>query len=145
MLETYKLQYINMQTFFISFISAGVTMALLDFVWLSSTMKTFYVSRIGHLFAPSFAISPAIVFYVLYSFGVAFLLVLPAINGGFSIGKVFLYGAVFGAVAYGTYDLTNQATLKGWPVLVTLVDIVWGAFLTGVVASASFYITKIFS
>lgn len=74
-------------------------------------------------------------FYVLYAVGVVVLVVLPALEHEHPLGRAILYGALLGLVAYGTYDLTNQATLRGWSSVVTLVDMTWGAFLTGVVVA----------
>jgi len=134
-----------MNTYLISFFSVLVPLLAIDFVWLTLTMKSFYSKQIGHLTATNPVILAAVLFYILYSIGLVFLVVNPAIQGGFSFIKIFLYGALFGLVAYGTYDLTNQATLRDWPVLVTVVDLIWGSLLTGVVSVIAVYFTKIFS
>ncbi len=119
-------------------------MLLIDAVWLTVMSKVFYNKYLGHLLTESPQLFPAAIFYIIYSFGVAFLIVLPAIEGGFSNTKTFLYGAIFGFVAYATYDLTNHATLKEWPITVTIVDIIWGALLTGTLSLIAFLITKHF-
>jgi uncharacterized membrane protein len=107
--------------------------------------KTFYAKHIGHLMADSPNLAPAGVFYIIYTFALSVLVVAPAVHNESSFIKVFLLGTLFGFSAYATYDLTNQATLKSWPTLVTVVDMLWGALLTGVTAVIAFYITKHFS
>ncbi|MEX0916555.1 MAG: DUF2177 family protein, partial [Candidatus Spechtbacterales bacterium] len=76
---------------------------------------------------------------------IAFFVVLPGVQGNFSFGKIFLFGALLGIVAYGTYDLTNQATLKNWPAIVSVVDIVWGAVLTGIAGLVAVLVVRYFS
>jgi uncharacterized membrane protein len=84
-------------------------------------------------------------FYVIYIVAISIFVVLPALQGNFSVGKVFLLGAFLGLTAYATYDLTNQATLKNWPTIVTIIDLIWGAMLTGTVSALTFLITRHFS
>ncbi len=134
-----------MQNILIGFVSSLVAMLAIDAVWLSTMAKTFYAKHIGHLMADSPNLAPAGVFYIIYTFALSVLVVAPAVHNESSFIKVFLLGALFGFSAYATYDLTNQATLKSWPTLVTVVDMLWGAVLTGVTAVIAFYITKHFS
>lgn len=134
-----------MQTYLIQFVSTLVGLLVLDFIWLSLMMKSFYVKYIGHLTSSQPNFLAAGIFYFIYTVGLVVLIVNPAIQGGFSFIKIFLLGALFGFVAYGTYDLTNQATLRDWPVLVTVVDLLWGSLLTGVVSVFAVYITKLFT
>ncbi len=133
-----------MQTLFIAFLATLLPMLVIDAVWLTVMSKVFYNKYLGHLLAESPHLLPAGIFYVIYSLGVAFLVVLPAMEGGFSNSKTFFYGAVLGVVAYATYDLTNHATLKDWPLTVTVVDIVWGALLTGTLSLIALLVTKHF-
>lgn len=104
-----------------------------------------YNPQIGHLLATAPKLIPAGFFYIIYSIALSILVILPALTYNYPLSKVFLLGGLFGMVCYATYDLTNQATLRDWPVLVTIVDIVWGALLTGTVALVAFSITKYFS
>ncbi len=134
-----------MPTILIAFFSALVPMLIIDSIWLKVMGKYFYSKQIAHLMASSPNLVAAGIFYVLYSFGLAFLIVLPALEGGFSNSKIFLYGAIFGAVAYATYDLTNHATLKDWPLTVTVIDIIWGALLTGTLSLIALLLTKHFA
>lgn len=134
-----------MQTFILAFVSSLITFLAIDSIWLFTMAKSFYGKYIGHLMSESPNFLSAGIFYLIYIFGLVFFVVMPSINGNFSLGKIFLYGALFGFVAYATYDLTNQATLKNWPVLVTIIDLIWGSLLTGVVAVIGTQITKYFS
>jgi uncharacterized membrane protein len=115
---------------------------LIDMVWLGLVANKFYQSQIGYLLGPV-SWTAAIIFYLLYIVGVIIFAVHPALVAG-SFGKAVLYGALFGFFAYATYDFTNLATIKDWPILVTVVDIIWGTVLTGSVAAASYSIAKTF-
>ncbi len=107
-----------------------ITLAIVDGAWLY-TMFPKYKQWIGHLLSPTTNMLAAVSFYLLYTFGVLYFIILPAIKSGSSNLQIFLTGALFGLIAYATYDLTNHATLRDWPVLMTLVDMFWGAILTG--------------
>lgn len=133
-----------MKTNLIAYLAALIPMLALDAIWLSVMVKTFYVKHIGDLMSSKPNLWPAVVFYVLYICGVLFFVVLPAIRGEFSLGKVFFIGAFLGMLTYMTYDLTNQATLKNWATIVTVVDILWGAFITGLAATISVWFTRMF-
>ncbi len=112
-----------------------VTFLVLDALWLGVIARKLYSSQIGHLLAPNVRWGAAVLFYLLYITGLLVLVVLP--RSGAPVLHVALLGALFGLVAYATYDLTNLATLSGWPVSVTLADLAWGAVVTGLVAAAS--------
>jgi uncharacterized membrane protein len=111
-----------------------------DAAWLAVMGRAFYAPRIGHLMADSPSLLPAAFFYLLYALGLSVFVVVPAVRGRTPLPKVFALGALLGLVAYGTYDLTNQATLWNWPIVVTLVDLAWGGCLTGAVAVAAAFI-----
>ena len=113
-----------------------------DMLWLGLVATKFYKSQIGFLLGPVNWVA-AIIFYLLYIVGIIIFAVHPALVSG-SLGKVALLGALFGFFAYATYDLTNLATVKDWPLLVTIVDIVWGTVLTGTVAALSYILAKTF-
>ncbi len=110
-----------------------VAMLLIDGVWLYFMSRCFYNEKIRHLIADRPKIVPAGLFYILYNFGLSYLITYPLLSNGAAIEEMVLKAALFGAVAYGTYDLTNNATLKEWPEIVTIVDIIWGSLLTGLV------------
>ena len=119
----------------IAFAATALVMAGLDFIWLTSMSGPFYRRLLGHLMAPSPNMTAAVVFYLLYIAGILVFAVRPALASG-DWRQALMLGALLGLVAYATYDLTNLATMKDWPLSVTLVDMAWGAFLTGLAASA---------
>jgi uncharacterized membrane protein len=126
-----------MGDFLIRFLVAGVIMAVIDAVWLSVVANKFYKSQIGPLLLAKPNLSAAVVFYLIYVAGIVAFVVAPAVEKG-SWQHALGYGALLGLVAYATYDLTNLATLKGFTVKVVVVDLIWGAFLTGVVSLLTF-------
>lgn len=115
--------------------AAALAFGALDAVWLRWAGPNFYRPAIGELLADSFRMAPALVFYAAYVAAMVWFAVRPGLAGG--IGAAALNGALLGAICYATYDLTNQATMKVWPVHVTLADIAWGAFATAVAASVA--------
>lgn len=100
-----------------------------DLVWLGVVAKDFYRSGIGHLMGDGFNVGGIIAFYLVYIAGIFFFAVNPALATG-DWQRAALLGLAFGFFAYATYDLTNLATLRDWPIGVTIVDIAWGAVLT---------------
>ncbi len=134
-----------MKTYVIAYFCFLVPMLAIDAVWLFAMSKRFYATRIGSLLAPSPKLAPAAAFYLVYAFGAAVLVVVRAVNNDTGILKTFLLGAILGLFGYATYDLTNQATLKEWPVLVTAVDLAWGACLTGAVSLVAVSLTRAFT
>ncbi|MGD9671424.1 MAG: DUF2177 family protein [Hyphomicrobiaceae bacterium] len=127
-----------MKTIATSYVSAAICMLILDAIWLMVSAPRLYRPLLGDLLADDFRLAPAVAFYVLYVAGIVILAVLPAID----VGKwqtAAISGAVLGLVAYGTYDLTNQATLRTWPALLTAIDLTWGAVLTSVTATAGYF------
>ena len=134
-----------MKTQIIAYFSSLVSLAVLDYAWLSVMLKRFYSPRLVHLTADSPSYGPAVLFYILYAIGVIIFIVLPSVSEHSSFSKIFLLGALLGLVSYGAYDLTNGATLKNWPSIVSVVDMAWGATLTGLASMISVYITKIFA
>ncbi len=119
-----------------------IPLLVLDFIWLGFMAKGFYAARLGYLYGDRFNYIVAFVFYLLYSAGVAYFVVSPNLNA--STFKVFLIGAFLGLIAYATYDLTNHATIKNWPLAVTVVDLLWGAFVTGATATIALNLLKFF-
>lgn len=118
------------------FASSAAFLAL-DAIWLSQMTSRFYRPAIGTMLADKPNLVAAAIFYLLYITGVVLLAVLPALEKG-SLARAAALGAVVGLLAYGTYDLTNHATLKDWPVRLTLVDMAWGAVLTCFAACAGY-------
>ena len=114
-------------------------MAVLDGIWLTLVARSFYRDTIGHLLGDATNWPPAIAFYVIYTLGAWFFATQPGVDDGSALTAA-LRGAAFGFVAYATYDLTNHATLRGWPTLVTVVDMAWGTVLTAAVAGIAAWI-----
>lgn len=114
---------------------------IIDGIWLFS-MGGLYKKWLSHVFAPSLRYWPAVVFYVFYAAGLVYFVINPSIANSFGLFKVFLEGAFLGLLAYGAYDLTNQATIKDWPWYVTVIDMTWGAVLSGVVSTLVVIITR---
>ncbi len=123
--------------FFLVYAAVLGVILVIDGVWLGVIARTFYRERIGHLMSSEVTWWAVIVFYLLYGLG----LVVLVVNPGSSVGGVFAMGALFGLVAYGTYDLTNQAVMRQWPVSLTLIDMAWGSFITAI-ASAIGYLVR---
>ena len=128
----------------IAFVSLLLVMGIMDATWLSFSVSRLYRPGIGHLMAEKPIAGAAALFYLMYAAGVTYLVTLPALAAG-SPGGAAARGAVLGFIAYGTYDLTSLAILRGWPVNVTVIDMLWGAILTGVSATLSVLITARFS
>ena len=123
-------------------LSSGIAFVLfliIDFVWLSIAVKYIYKPALGSLLLNKPILSAALLFYVLYIFGLTFLILLPNLKD-FQIFNAFWMGAIFGLVAYGTYDLTNLATIKGWSLKVTIIDLIWGGILTSTVSGLTIWI-----
>jgi uncharacterized membrane protein len=127
----------------IAYFSGLIVMGVLDGAWLSFATSRIYKPGIGPLMADKPVASAAILFYLIYAAGVAYLITLPALAAG-SAGSALARGAVLGFIAYGTYDLTSLAILRGWPVNVTIIDMIWGAILTGISAASAYLITRKF-
>ena len=111
----------------------------IDMVWLGLIAKDLYQKQIGHLLSSNVNWVAAGVFYLVYIYGIVFFAVLPGAEKD-SIRTVITNAALFGAIAYATYDLTNLATLKNWPTTIVYIDIIWGAVLSTLVAVAGYYI-----
>jgi uncharacterized membrane protein len=126
--------------FFKAWAATAAFILALDAVWLGVIARGFYRDQLGPLMADSVRFPVAAVFYVMFSAAAVILASAPAIRSGGSIWDAVLLGAVLGFAAYGTYDFTNLATLKDWPVSVTIVDLIWGTALTAA-ASAIGYLT----
>lgn len=117
-----------------------VVFLVLDLVWLIKISPKFYKKNLGHLMAEKVNYAPAIVFYVLFIAGIVMFVIGPAYLGGGGWSYALIFGASFGLVTYSTYDLTNFATLKKWPLNVTIADIIWGTFLATTTSISVYYL-----
>ncbi len=110
---------------------------LIDMIWLGLVAKNFYKVQLGAMMTKKIKWPAAIIFYLLYIAGLLFFVVFPALDQG-SWFYAFWTGALFGLICYATYDLSNLATLEGWPKAVTAVDLVWGSALSAVLGTIGF-------
>ncbi|MBL8079412.1 MAG: DUF2177 family protein [Anaerolineales bacterium] len=127
----------KIKLYFIAFLS----FLALDSLWLGLVAPKFYRSQIGFLMAESPNFVTAGVFYLLYIVGMVVFVVEPGVKS-YSVWQAVLRGAFFGLITYGTYDLTNLATLARWPLLITVVDMLWGAALCSLVTLVSVWAGK---
>ena len=128
----------NIQAFLIAYVAAAATMLGLDAIWLTLTAHVLYLPVLGDEMLDGFRLGPALAFYALYVCGAVIFAVRPA----FALRRwtrALVLGALFGLFAYGTYDLTNQATLKVWSTTITLADMAWGATLTAISSSVGYF------
>jgi len=122
------------RTYITAFIATAVAFLAIDSVWLSVMASRLYRPLLGDLLAADFDVTAAALFYLLYVSGIVYFAVRPALASR-RLTTAALSGGFFGLCAYGTYDLTNQATLVNWPTIITVADLVWGTFLTASAAT----------
>jgi uncharacterized membrane protein len=127
--------------YIVGYIATGLAFALIDSVWLRNAYEKLYKPEIGDiLYEGGFRLGPAIAFYLLYILGMMIFAVGPA----FASGKwqtALIWGALFGFFCYMTYDMTSYAVLKTWSLKVTILDMIWGTFLTGTASLAGYWVT----
>jgi uncharacterized membrane protein len=129
-----------MKTFLVYLITVPIFF-IIDLVWLGVIAKGFYQKHLGYLMRPQVNWAAAILFYLLFIIGIVLFAVRPALELQ-SPMRALVYGALFGFFAYATYDLTNLATVRDWPVIVTVIDLIWGTVLCGAVALGSYVISN---
>jgi uncharacterized membrane protein len=129
-----------MKTFLVYLITVPIFF-IIDLVWLGVIAKGFYQKHLGYLMRPEINWAAAILFYLLFIIGIVIFAIRPALELQ-SPMRALAYGALFGFFAYATYDLTNLATVKDWPVIVTAIDLIWGTVLCGAVALGSYVISN---
>jgi len=118
---------------------ALTTFLIIDGIWLTLIAKNFYAKHLGFLMSKTPNLAAAGIFYLIYILGMVVLVISPALQKH-SLISAILMGALFGLCGYATYDLTNMATIKDWPLIITVVDLIWGTFLSGAVAGISYWI-----
>lgn len=114
---------------------------LIDMLWLGVVARDFYQYHLGHWLADEVNWVAAVCFYLFYIVGILVFAVMPALETG-SLRRAAMLGGFFGLITYATYDLTNLATLRDWPLIVVFVDITWGGVLCALVATASYLIGR---
>lgn len=123
--------------YIVAYLAAAAAFLTIDLIWLGKVAKRFYRDQLGPLLLDRFRFGVATVFYLVYVIGIVIFAVAPAMQSD-RWDVAFGLGALFGFFAYGTYDMTNLATLKRWPAIITAVDIAWGTALTGTAALCGF-------
>lgn len=127
-----------------AYVAALVVFALIDGAWLYFMGQYLYKPTLGEILEPNVRLGPAIAFYLLFPVGLTVFGVDPALKSG-SMSTALIYGALFGLLAYATYDLTNFATLKNWTLQITLIDIIYGAIVAGLASAAGFFAARALS
>ena len=130
------MKFLIYSTFF-----ASIIFLMIDVIWLSFAVTYFYKPNIGHLLLDKPVIWAAALFYIVYVFGLAVVIIEPSLNSNNAV-KFLSQAFIFGLVAYGTYNLTNMATVKGWSPNVVLVDMLWGGSLTAFSSYFGIFIAK---
>jgi uncharacterized membrane protein len=125
----------------ISYVLTSIVFFAIDMVWLGFLAKGIYRKYLGHLLSDQVNWPAAIIFYLLFIVGIFVFVILPSVEKNSLISAIAL-GAFFGLVTYATYDLTNLATLKNWPLPIVFIDLAWGAVLTSLVSAAGYGIVK---
>ena len=120
---------------------AVVTFLVIDLVWLGVVARSFYQEQMGHLMRPNVNWAAAFAFYLIFVLGIVVLSVMPAVDRE-SLTHAIILGGLLGLVTYAAYDLTNLATLDGFPLKVALVDLVWGTELCATVSAVTFLASK---
>jgi len=122
---------------------SSIIFLVVDIIWLSYSVKYFYKPQIGSLLNEQPVIWAAVLFYFVYIFGISYIIIHPNIIET-NILNIFIKGMIFGIVAYGTYNLTNMATIKNWSSTVVFVDMIWGGLLSGFSVSTAIYLSRKF-
>lgn len=130
------------QSLLVYLLSVPIFFAI-DMLWLGVIARNLYQNSLGHLLAPSVNWPVAITFYLLFLVGLSVFVIVPALTEQ-NILHALLYGALFGFFTYATYDLTNWATLAGWPWKIALIDMLWGTVLSASVAGITYSLANIF-
>lgn len=130
----------DVKTYLVAYGVTAVVFLAVDAIWLTTMTGALYRPILGDQLVDQPRLVPAIAFYLIYVFGIVFFAILPALQSG-QWTTALVHGALFGFIAYATYDLTNQATLKSWSTLLTLADLAWGTILTAIAATFGYLVT----
>ncbi|EXJ23894.1 hypothetical protein ADIAL_0686 [Alkalibacterium sp. AK22] len=127
--------------FLIVYLITFVAFFVVDIIWLGLVARKFYKDQLGFIMKEKTNWTAAVIFYFIFIFGLVFFVIDPALQSG-EIMDALIRGLLFGLMAYSTYDLTNLATLDKWPLKVTIVDLIWGTTLGGLVSVISFFFSS---
>jgi uncharacterized membrane protein len=130
-----------LKAYAIAYVATGLVLLAFDAIWLSFATQRLYRPLMGDMLLEKFRLVPAMLFYLIYVAGIVVFAITPAFSSE-RWATAALYGAFLGFLAYATYDLTNLATLRDWPVAVTIADLSWGTFLTASAATIGFLLTR---
>lgn len=125
----------------ISYILTSIVFFTIDMLWLGLIAKNIYRTYLGNFLSDEVNWIAAIIFYLIFIAGIMFFAVYPSVQKESFIQAIIL-GALFGFFTYATYDLTNFATLKDWPIQIVFIDITWGAFLSAIVSLSGYFIVR---
>ena len=134
----------NIKSIIFSYLLTFLFFLIVDMLWLGVIAKNIYQKYLGGFLTDNVNWTAAVVFYFIFVVGISIFVIYPSVNNG-SVYQAILMGALFGFFTYATYDLTNLATLKGWPLPIVFIDIIWGSVLSAVVSLSGFYIVKWFT
>ena len=134
----------NIKSIILSYLLTFLFFLIVDMLWLGVIAKNIYQKYLGGFLTDNVNWTAAVVFYFIFVVGISIFVIYPSVNNG-SVYQAILMGALFGFFTYATYDLTNLATLKGWPLPIVFIDIIWGSVLSAVVSLSGFYIVKWFT
>jgi uncharacterized membrane protein len=132
----------NIKNTIISYLLTLIVFLIVDMFWLGIIAKNLYQKYLGGFLTDKVNWTAALIFYIIYVVGISIFAVYPAVSKGSAVNAI-LMGALFGIFTYATYDLTNLATLKDWPLNIVFIDILWGAFLSALVSFSGFHIVKL--
>jgi len=128
----------------VAYAAALIVFGALDAIWLTTMASRLYRPALGEILLDNLRIAPAVAFYFLYPIGLVVFAAMPAVRSG-SAGVALTYGALFGLLAYATYDLTNYATLRNWTLQITIVDLMYGTVVAGLTSVAAYYAARWFA
>jgi uncharacterized membrane protein len=131
----------NIKSTIISYLLTFIVFLIVDMFWLGIIAKNLYQKYLGGFLTDSVNWTAALIFYLIYVVGISIFAIYPAVNKDSAFNAI-LMGALFGIFTYATYDLTNLATLKGWPLSIVFIDILWGSVLSAIVSFSGFHIVK---
>lgn len=131
----------SIKTLVIAYALTFIVFLAVDMLWLGLIAKNLYRKYLGDFLTDRVNWTAAFIFYLIFVIGISIFVIYPAVNKD-SVSHAILMGALFGFFTYATYDMTNLATLKGWPVPIVIIDIIWGSALTAIVSLSGFYIVK---
>ncbi len=131
----------EIKTIILAYLLSFLVFLIVDLLWLGIVARRIYTKYLGDFLSDQVNWIAAIIFYMIFVAGVLLFVVYPAIAKD-SLSTAMIMGALFGLVTYATYDLTNLATLKGWPIQIVIIDIIWGAILSTIVSASGFFIIK---